>query len=835
MSKPEAEAKKPAKQSKGEKRAEEAAKQKAAAQQKRMLAALLMALSLNGLLAWYLYDSMVLDAHRQRLQEASTQQANARVNAVEQYVRELNQQLLQTAQRQDLAEALASGDPEELDRLAGATARRFPGGMGARLVPAGRAELDREGVLPVRYAELDLLRRAQRREATPPEVVRLGDDQLLHIATAVPPESEETALGVLMVTLTIDHLISTLDTHEQQLGRTELLQQFPGAGVQTLHQSGTGAAGPAQERPVSGSYWRVRFTPSETLQHQTRVFPQQWLFVIAGTTIFSLVLAWLLGRFTTMPLTRKKVALAPMLPAEKLKKATSDEGEQMPSTLYQNRDVLDITVIDEDEDILGVQQSTGKQAAASPADNREPNRRGGFAAPEEIFRAYDIRGLADSQLTPELAFHVGRALGSEARDQGENCIVVARDGRTHSQALCEKLIDGLLASGCQVIDIGVVPTPLLYFATHHLDDTSSGVMVTASHNPAQYNGFKVVIDGVTLADEAIDNIRQRMANGEYHTGEARRESRDIVATYIDRILSDVALAGSLTLVIDAGNAVTGLVAPQLFEELGCQVIPLHCELDGSFPNHDPDPTQEKNLADLVAKVQETGADVGVAFDGDGDRLVVVTAQGRIIWPDQLLMLFAKDVLARNPGADVLFDVKCSRQLNQLITSYGGRPIMWKTGHAHMKSKMIETGALIGGEYSGHIFIKDRWYGFDDGMYAMARLLEVITLRDQSVDDAFAAFPILPATPELKISISDGEKFALVEKLVEQGKFPGGKATTIDGLRVDFGKGWGLVRASNTSPALTLRFEAEDEESLAKIQALFKQQLLLLDSSLNIDF
>src|SRR5690606_2714301 len=336
----------------------------------------------------------------------------------------------------------------------------------------------------------------------------------------------------------------------------------------------------------------------------------------------------------------------------------------------------------------------------------------------------------------------------------------------------------------------------------HLPETNSGVMVTASHNPAQYNGFKMVINGVTLADDAVQDVRSRILRQQFHKGEGSVEYRQIVGDYIDRIFSDVALAGSVKLVIDAGNAVPGAVAPQLFEELGCDVIPLHCDLDGSFPNHQPDPGDEKNLQDLIARVQETQADMGVAFDGDGDRLVVVTASGTIIWPDQLLMLFARDVLSRNPGADVIFDVKCSRQLNQVISSYGGRPIMWKTGHSPMKAKMIETGALIGGEYSGHIFIKDRWYGFDDGMYAMARLLEIVTLRDQKIDDIFAAFPILPATPEFKIKVADDKKFSIIQTLQAQGDFQNGKITTIDGLRVDFNKGWGLVRASNTSPALT---------------------------------
>ena len=476
-----------------------------------------------------------------------------------------------------------------------------------------------------------------------------------------------------------------------------------------------------------------------------------------------------------------------------------------------------------------MQQASGKKSSAATRSkiNEED-------VPAEIFRSYDIRGLVGSQVTPELAQLIGQAVGSEAIDQGEQAIVVARDGRTHSEALTQALIRGILRSGCNVINIGVVPTPLMYFSTFHFDDTSSGVIVTASHNPKEYNGFKVVIKNRALADDAVIELRSRIIGQRFHQGLGEEIPRTIISDYIDRIFSDVALASNVKIVVDAGNAVPGIVAPQLFEELGCEVIPLFCDLDGEFPNHDPDPTVEKNLQALIAKVQETNADIGVAFDGDGDRLVVVTPKGDIIWPDRLLMLFAKDVLSRNPGADVLFDVKCSRQLNQVISSYGGRPIMWKTGHSPMKAKMEETQALIGGEYSGHIFIKDRWYGFDDGIYAMARLLEIITLRDQKIDAIFAAFPQLYSTPEIKIAIPELDKFGLIKKLSEIGEFANGTITTIDGLRVDYTKGWGLVRASNTSPALTLRFEAESHESLEKIQQIFKRELLKVDARLTFN-
>lgn len=451
--------------------------------------------------------------------------------------------------------------------------------------------------------------------------------------------------------------------------------------------------------------------------------------------------------------------------------------------------------------------------------------------PEHIFRCYDIRGLVGDEITNDLALQIGKALGSEAIEQGESTLLVARDARVHSPILIENLIRGIISTGCKVLNIGTVPTPLLYYAVEVLEQTSSGVMVTASHSPAEYNGFKVVMKGKSRTEQDIQAVRTRILKQDFRQGIGSEESTSVIEQYIDSIFSDVALAGEITIVIDAGNGVTGKVAPQLFEELGCQVIPLYCDLDGTFPHHGPDPSVEANLQDLIAKVKEHNADLGVAFDGDGDRLTVVTSTGQVIWADRLLMLFARDILARNPGADVVFDVKSSRQLNSVISSSGGRPIMWKTGHAPMRAKVMETGALVGGEFSGHIFIKDRWYGFDDGMYAAARLLEVMSLRGESLDQIFAEFPQLKSTPEIRVPIAEKNKFNVITRLVEQGEFGDAKKITLDGLRVEFSYGWGLVRASNTGAELTLRFEAETDEQLHQIKTLFIREIHKIDSSI----
>lgn len=812
-------------------RALEANRRRAAMQQKVLLILLTAALVINALVAYLLYQRMVIDKEQQNLDQLAQEKLDEQVAAVGKYISTQEAYINQLASEPEFSIALdPAATPELRQQTESRWREKIPAALHLRLIPLGTAELEREAEFPLRFAELDLIQRAEQRKPTQPELATIGERKLLYWIRPIPLDAQTDVLGTLMVTLKPDDLFSVFAGSDARLGEFILQQQFSGSPPQVLQKLGSGTAGAAKQANVHGSHLQIKFTPSDTLRAMAEELPALWLSLVGLVVAASLALAWFLSKI----LVRKEIGETADSPAltevvHASKQAVADENA-VADPLFQKQDILDITLIDEDENILGLDQASGKKSVAKASGKQKP-----IDIPADIFRSYDIRGLVGSQVTPELAQWVGQAVGSEAIDQGERNIVVARDGRTHSESLTQALIKGILRSGCNVINIGVVPTPLMYFSTFHFDDTNSGVMVTASHNPKEYNGFKVVINNRALADEAVTDLRTRIIEQRFHQGLGEEIPRTIIPDYIDRIFSDVALAGNVTLVVDAGNAVPGLVAPQLFEELGCDVIPLFCDLDGEFPNHDPDPTLEKNLTALIEKVQQTQADLGVAFDGDGDRLVVVTPKGDIIWPDRLLMLFAKDVLARNPGADVLFDVKCSRQLNQIISSYGGRPIMWKTGHSPMKAKMEETQALIGGEYSGHIFIKDRWYGFDDGIYAMARLLEIITLRDQKIDDIFAAFPTLHSTPEIKINVSEQDKFSIISKIIEQGDFANGTITSIDGLRVDYTKGWGLVRASNTSPSLTLRFEAESPEALEKIQHIFKRELLKVNSTLAIPF
>ncbi|MBV1883524.1 MAG: phosphomannomutase/phosphoglucomutase [Pseudomonadales bacterium] len=454
--------------------------------------------------------------------------------------------------------------------------------------------------------------------------------------------------------------------------------------------------------------------------------------------------------------------------------------------------------------------------------------------PHSIFRAYDIRGIVGETLTTDLVYLIGKAIGSEALAQGESSIAVARDGRLSGPELSDYLIKGLASTGCNVINIGMEPTPVLYYAANTLD-TRSGVMLTGSHNPANYNGLKVVIAGHTLSGDDILSLKQRIIDSEFAEGSGNVEQVDVRDSYIERITNDVILARPMKIVIDCGNGVPGAVAPTLFTALGCDVTPLYCEVDGEFPNHHPDPSKPENLQDLIAKVKDIGADIGLAFDGDGDRIGVVTPQGKIIFSDRLLMLYARDLLSRNPGADIIFDVKCTRDLVDLISSLGGRAIMWKTGHSFIKGKLKETGAVIAGEMSGHIFFNDRWYGFDDALYSAARLLEILSMETIDADSVFAEFPEKPTTPEINITVTDESKFKIVEDLQRFGDFGEGRINNIDGVRVDFPDCWGLVRASNTTPVLVARFEANDEEKLETIKTLFRNNLLNVDSSLELPF
>lgn len=750
----------------------------------------------------------------------------------------------------------------------------------------GLASRDSSSEHPLGFSSLDLVKKAEKGESPAPEAFLRGKDWLVQAVVPVRQSAGSNIAGVLLIVFEKGLIQETLKLASTMDGGMLNLVQVIGSVEQVVASSGQGS-GAELSLETSIPHWQVRLKPAaQVVNHiDLGLF---WL-LMAGCILFVLLVVGLplvtlfkqmrkesilitlyaqnlfnrekkkmpnieFAMFHIMANTMQRLAIASekkfeavtasVVAAVENKKtpANRNEGNDHSDPLFQGSDVLDIDMMDGDDDLLGIGQADGGlDPLASEADDWLGEAEESIVevptvdVPQSIFRAYDIRGVVGETLTPEIVHQIGLSIGSEAAARGQKTICVGYDGRLSSPELADALISGLIATGRDVINVGCVPTPVLYFATHHLD-TGSGVMITGSHNPANYNGFKMMLGGETLADDGIQKLYDRIIIQDFALQDQGQVSQqDISRDYLDTILNDIAVAAPLKVVVDAGNGVAGELGPALIEELGCEVIPLHCEIDGTFPNHHPDPGKPENLQDLIRKVEEEGADLGIAFDGDGDRIGVVTNKGKIIWPDRLLMLFAKDVVSRNPGADVIFDVKCSRRLNGLISSYGGRPIMWKTGHSLIKAKMKETGALLAGEMSGHMFFKERWYGFDDGLYSAARLLEILGVDERASEEVFESFPEDASTPEIHIQVTDESKFTLVERLSAQGDFEGGDISTIDGVRVDYPDGWGLCRASNTTPVLALRFEAEDEAALSRIQQVFREQLLMVEPELELTF
>ncbi|MEZ5568479.1 MAG: phosphomannomutase/phosphoglucomutase [Halioglobus sp.] len=779
----------------------------------------------------------------------------------------LEARVVSAAQSPLALSAIASRSQGDIALVEEAMLDYFPEVASLRIIPVGdlgTADFS-EGNRGLRnHIEVDLVRRASEDEDTQPEAYRFEDSWLTSLAARVTHPRITSRQAVIIVTLDNAQLSSQMASLSSNAGRFSLEQQHITATGKprsdTIAESGSGDATQyTHYAAIPDTNWRVAFTPSDALLNTLDISQQPLLAVLALAILAAAAaIAFILFRF---PLamnaelgkiisaadrkTRLELAIPELVTiAKQLRRATlralrqsniapahlpvadvetlEHDSAELTNPLFQTSNMLDQEeeTLDLDIDLSEERVQTARSSASG--------------LPEHIFRAYDIRGNATSELTDELVTKIGRAIGSIAGDMGEQAIIVGCDGRTSSPRIKSALIKALMETGRDVIDIGQVPTPLMYFATRHLD-YRSGIMITGSHNPAPDNGMKIVLNQHTIAAGGIQDLRDRVVSGDFTKGNGRMIREDIVQAYIEEVLRDIAIAVPLKVVIDAGNGVTGNIAPELFEELGCEVIPLYCTVDGSFPNHPPDTSNEKNLADLSRAVKEHKADFGVAFDGDGDRLAVVTSSGRIVRSDVLLMLYAQDVVSRNPGADVVFDVKCSRNLTKLVTANGGRPVLWKTGHAFMKEKMLETGALLGGEFSGHIFFGERWYGFDDGMYAAARLAEILSTHGDSLDDCIDKFPATVNTPEIIIPVDEDYKFKLMSKIISSADFSTGKVNTLDGIRVDFSDGWGLVRASNTVAALTARFEADTAENLEIIQEEFRAQIGLVDPKIQLNF
>ncbi|WP_407353672.1 phosphomannomutase/phosphoglucomutase [Luteimonas sp. R10] len=626
----------------------------------------------------------------------------------------------------------------------------------------------------------------------------IREDDGVRVALAAPARSGERLVGVAFVRLPAARATLAVEQAQLDEGAMYLALRQGGANLVERGNQAYLASAERMAAPVPGTGLRVVAAAPVAAAAP---------FGLSGIPAFAVAAALLLLAFFVWR----------VLP--RMARETVDEVDHAP-TLSQAM-------------VEGAEEAAARPAGVEVKDAPK-------AAPVRIdagiFRAYDIRGVVGQTLDAGVAELVGQAIGSLMREQDLADIVVGRDGRLSGPDLVAGLVAGLRKAGRNVIDIGMAPTPVIYFGAFHLR-TGCCVSVTGSHNPPDYNGFKIVVGGETLSGDAITDLYARIAEDRLHTAGAPGglSERDIAEDYVDRIAGDVQVGQRLKVVVDAGNGVAGEIGPRVLEAIGAEVVPLYCEIDGTFPNHHPDPSEPKNLEDLVRMVQRLDADLGIAFDGDGDRLGVVTREGENIYPDRLLMLFAADVLERNPGAVIVYDVKCTGHLPGHIVRHGGSPLMWKTGHSLIKAKMREIGAELAGEMSGHFFFQERWYGFDDGIYAAARLLEILASRDETPDAVFKTLPNGVSTPEIKVEAPGGDPHAFVKRFQDNARLEGARLSTIDGVRADWDDGWGLVRASNTTPVLVLRFDADDEEALARIQQMFREQLLSIDPELSLPF
>jgi phosphomannomutase/phosphoglucomutase len=757
----------------------------------------LLAVLLVLLAGWFGWGGFSLwDAERRDRQALEARDAT--VAAIQQVLAAQGRQLAERVAKPEVATALAAGDA-----AAAAQAVRA-GWQGAQDVQVLDAALEAGYVDPANfgYAKLALLERALEQGKAQAGIVRENKRPALGLAAAASGHVVYAALPASMVTAAI--------SNASLPGGAYLALRQGSYTVGEVGDSSLSASAESAGRPLGETGLRVvQATPP--LEDGPMGLGALPCLIVAGLLLLVAVLSVLLAfqRLRVPTLKRK--------------------GE--PGVAAQGSDVTFGETIKRDAPPPPAPSADGTVA---PAKKMVGSSAGGKVDPG-IFRAYDIRGVVGSGLNVRTAELIGQAIGSVMSEDGFSSIVVGRDGRLSGPEMAAGLIEGLRKAGIDVIDIGLAPTPVCYFAAYHLE-TGSCVAVTGSHNPPDYNGFKIVIGGNTLSGQAITDLYTRIIEGQLvSTDKGRLETRDVAQDYIERIANDVQLARPLKVVVDAGNGVAGEFAPALMEAIGAEAIPLYCDVDGTFPNHHPDPSEPHNLQDLIQTVQRFNADIGLAFDGDGDRLGVVTREGEIIYADRLLMLFAADVLERNPGAMVIYDVKCTGKLQGWVLRHGGTPMMWQTGHSLIKGKMRETSAELAGEMSGHFFFQERWYGFDDGLYAAARLLEILATSEDAPSDTLATLPNGVSTPELKVAVGEASAHDIVGSFIDAAQFDGARLSTIDGLRADWDDGWGLLRASNTTPVLVLRFEADDQAALDRIRDAFRATLQQVAPELEATF
>lgn len=793
-------------------------------------AVLLLAIVLSG--ASYLYGEMKSRAATEQLAAFEAEATSISAQAAT-LLRPQIMALNQLAQDPRVIAALSNASDDARTKLAAELQPQIPGALRVRLIPRGMTQTDPNSSPPLTYSSLDLLLKAERSTQPPDAELHLAGTPNEHLALArrAPPNGEP--VGFLHLSANSKDLRLALSALLAAHGtvNAEIRQPVPGALPIIVAQAGQtdGRDFEVMTKPIAGSAWVLALRT----HHGERSFEINPLLLLP---IGIVILGGLVMQRRQMakPAARTNTVFQGAIQAI-LSGAHPNFAQLIPGMGGTAVQAVPINPI---APALNAEDTTMMSVPVEPLPPaaNPPTSEALTALSPSIFRSYDIRGIVGDTLTPEAVYQIGRAFGTEAAARNQQTVIVARDGRVSSVTLRGALVEGLRDSGRDVLDIGLTPTPVLYFATHYLA-TRTGVMITGSHNPAQYNGLKMVLDGETLSGDAIQAIRERIEAQDFVTGSGNLQEIEIVPDYIRRISEDipVSLGEALKVVVDCGNGVSGIVAPHILRAIGHDVIELYCEVDGDFPNHHPDPSQPENLQDLIAIVRHEQADLGLAFDGDGDRLGVVDREGNILWPDRQLMLFAQDVLSRNPGAKIIYDVKCSRLLADVVRAAGGVPIMSKSGHSLIKQKMQETGALLAGEMSGHIFFKERWYGFDDALYSAARLLEILVDANEPPEQVFARLPYAASTPELRLDMPEERHASFMQQVREALDFPDGELTEIDGIRVDFPNSWGLVRPSNTTPCLVLRFEGDDDAALVAVKERFRRLLVGIDPHLALPF
>ncbi|HNR91590.1 MAG TPA: phosphomannomutase/phosphoglucomutase [Dokdonella sp.] len=729
------------------------------------------------------------------------------VEALARQIDDANAKAREVVQAPTVLHALASGDAG-LAEAARVARERWPELIDVSFYTPKLLEVLRDDLQRLGYARAQMLMQAQSSGRPAPAQMRVEDGQR-RLVLALPVRDGEATVSYAYLQLPLAPLLETFHRLSSGAGHIEL-RQGDGRGDLVIEgASGGGTSITDLGVAVPNSKFRLGLvTPDDP------IFVTRNLWVLVPLTALCLLAAFVALWLRQVGMQRAIEVLRPGSRSN-TEEITLAEAMKQQAAEPAPKPVMAAAVTTE----------------PAPKSSDTP-----VSVDRSIFRAYDIRGVVGQTLSTGGARQIGRAIGSEARQRGLREIVVGRDGRLSGPDLSAALIDGLRSTGCDVIDIGLAPTPVTYFAAYQLQ-TGSCVSVTGSHNPPDYNGFKIVLGGETLSEGAIQDLHARIVEGRFASGSGGVQVMDIGNDYVSRISDDIQVERPLKVVVDCGNGVAGAVAPSVLEGIGCEVIPLYCDVDGQFPNHHPDPSDLHTLQDLILSVKQTGADLGLAFDGDGDRLGVVTRSGEVIYPDRLLMLFAINVLSRNPGATIIYDVKCTGHLQPVVLQHGGIPIMWRTGHSLIKAKMRETDAQLAGEMSGHFFFGERWYGFDDAIYSAARLLEILAgdLDGRTPEEIFAELPKGVSTPELKISLHEGEHYRFIDAFRKQAAFDGARLTLIDGVRADWPDGWGLVRASNTTPVLVLRFDADNEAALTRIKEAFRSQLLAIDKALALPF